>query len=243
MARIHTDLSPVSISVAPDPATSGTSLGVTDANAAYLPDSYPYWATLVPTGAAPTRANSEIVKVTGGSSAAGTTTLTIVRAQGIPVTTAQTVTTSFDIYDANSSEAQLLLKATPATDHSADGVFVTLNANEAQNFGDAVYINADGQAQLGDADAIATSKIVAMCVDSSISADADGKYMLVGIARDDTWAWTVGGDIYLTVTGTTGNTLSQTAPTGTDDCVVIIGRATHADRMLFNPSPSIVELV
>ena len=105
MVRIHTDLSSVAVSVAPSPATSGTSLGVTDANAAYLPDVYPYWATVVPAGQTPTRANSEIVKVTGGSSSAGTTTLTIVRAQGIPVTTAQTVTTSFDIYDANSSEA------------------------------------------------------------------------------------------------------------------------------------------
>ena len=103
--RIHTDISRVAISVAPSPATSGTSLGVTDANAAYLPDTYPYWAVLVPVNVAPTRANSEIVKVTGGSSSGGTTTLTIVRAQGIPVTTAQSVTTSFDIYDANSVEA------------------------------------------------------------------------------------------------------------------------------------------
>lgn len=105
MTRVHTDLSRVAISVAPSPATSGTSLGVTDANAAYLPDTYPYWAVLVPVNAAPTRANSEIVKVTGGSSSGGTTTLTITRAQGTPVTTAKTVTTSFDIYDANSTEA------------------------------------------------------------------------------------------------------------------------------------------
>ena len=105
MTRVHTDLSRVAISVAPSPATSGTSLGVTDANAAYLPDTYPFWAVLVPVNAAPTRANSEIVKVTAGSSSGGTTTYTIVRAQGTPVTTAKTVTTSFDIYDANSTEA------------------------------------------------------------------------------------------------------------------------------------------
>jgi hypothetical protein len=105
MSRIHTDLSRVSVSVAPNPATSGTSLGVTDTNAAYLPNIYPWWGVLVPTGQAPTRSNSEIVKVTAGSSSGGTTTYTIVRAQGIPATTAQTVTTSFDIYDANSSES------------------------------------------------------------------------------------------------------------------------------------------
>jgi len=115
MPRIHTDLSIVAISAAPSPATSGTSLGVTDANAAYLPDTYPYWAVLVPTGTAPTRTNSEIVKVTAGSSSAGTTTLTIVRAQGTPVTTAQTVTTGFDIYDANSAEATTRLASKTIT--------------------------------------------------------------------------------------------------------------------------------
>lgn len=120
MARSHTDLSRVAISVAPSPATSGTSLGVTDANAAYLPDTYPFWAVLVPVNAAPTRANSEIVKVTAGSSSGGTTTYTIVRAQGTPVTTAKTVTTSFDIYDANSTEASAVSAAGNAD--TVDGV-------------------------------------------------------------------------------------------------------------------------
>ena len=40
----------------------------------------------------------------------------------------------------------------------------------------------------------------------------------------------------ITVTGTTGNTLSQTAPSATDDVIQIVGVATHADRMFFNPS-------
>jgi hypothetical protein len=100
----HTDLSRVPVSVAPSPATSGTSVGVTDANAAYLPNIYPWWGVLVPVSTAPTRANAEIVKVTAGSSSGGTTTYTITRAQGNPVTTAQTVTTSFDLYEAINSQ-------------------------------------------------------------------------------------------------------------------------------------------
>jgi hypothetical protein len=95
------------------------------------------------------------------------------------------------------------------------------------------YIAADGQAQLVDADAIATSSALVMCADATINANATGNYLLYGIARDDTWNWTVGGLIYITVTGTTTNTLSQTAPTGTDDVIQIVGVATHADRMLF----------
>lgn len=243
MTRVHTDISPVPVAVAPSSATAGTTLGVTLANAAILPDVYPWWSLAVPTGQKPTRSNSEIMKMVSASDDATYRTYTMVRAQGIPVTTAQSITTGFDIYDANSVEVRNLLNMVPSTDHSADGIFVILNANEAQAFGDIVYIDVDGQAHLADADAIATSKVVAMCVDASISANADGRYMLLGTARDDTWAWTVAGHIYLTVTGTTGNTLSQTPPTGTDDCVVLVGVATHADRMFFNPSPNIAELV
>lgn len=113
MSRVHTDLSRVPISVAPSPATSGLSLGVTDANAAKLPDVYPWWGVCVPTGQAPTRTNAEIVKVTGGSSSGGTTTYTIVRAQGVPVTTAQSISTSFDIYEAVAAESQGSLSIVP----------------------------------------------------------------------------------------------------------------------------------
>jgi len=94
---------------------------------------------------------------------------------------------------------------------------------------------------LADADAIATSKVVGMCADATISASATGDYLLYGVARDDTWTWTVGGFVYLSLTGTTTNTLTQVAPSATDDCIVIVGVATHADRMFFNPQLVIVE--
>lgn len=137
-----------------------------------------------------------------------------------------------------------LLTAAPSADHSVSGTTIQLVANENQAIGDVCYINADGQAQLADADAIATSVVQVMCADATIAADATGTYLLMGVARDDTWAWTVGGLVYLSTTGTTGNTLTQTAPSGTDDCVVVVGVATHADRMLFRPSQQgIVEVV
>lgn len=128
-----------------------------------------------------------------------------------------------------------LVTAAPGADHTASGMKIVLAAHENQAFGDVCYIASDGQAQLIDADAIATMSAVCMCADASINANASGNYLLLGIARDDTWNWTVGGLIYGTVTGTSGNTLSQTAPTGTDDVVQIMGVATHADRMYFNP--------
>lgn len=125
----------------------------------------------------------------------------------------------------------------------ANGFITTLTANENQAFGDVCYIDSDGQAHLADADAIASGVVCVMCADATISADASGNYLLHGIVRDDTWAWTVGGLVYLSLTGTTGNTLTQTAPSATDDCIVILGVATHADRIYFNPQLIIVEHV
>jgi hypothetical protein len=230
--RLHTDLSIVPVAVAPDPATSGTTLKVTNANAAYLPNVYPWWAVVKPSGVAPSRSNAEIVKVTAGSADTTNTTYTIVRSQGVPTTTARTITVGDDIYEAISTNGSLNINALPDSDHEASGTIVTLTANENQAFGDVCYIDSDGEAHLGDADAIASSRICAMAIET-ISANATGRYLLYGFARDDTWNWTVGSPIYLSTTGTTTNTLTQTAPTGTDDCVVMVGYATNADRMFF----------
>jgi hypothetical protein len=133
------------------------------------------------------------------------------------------------------------MPAAPGADLKASGTTITLTANENQAFGDVCYIQSDGDAALADADGIATAKVTVMCMET-VTTGNSAQYLLVGVARNDAWAWTVGGHIYLSTTGTTGNTLTQTAPSGTDDCVVVVGIATHADRMIFNPSPVIIEL-
>lgn len=129
----------------------------------------------------------------------------------------------------------LIITAAPGSDHSATGITISLAATAEMNFGDVGYIASTGKVTLIDADAIASMSGVVMCADATIAANASGNFLLLGVARDDSWAWTVGGLIYGTVTATTGNTLSQTAPTGTDDVIQIMGVATHADRMFFNP--------
>jgi hypothetical protein len=242
----HTDLSIVPVSVAPSPATSGTTLGVTDANAALLPTVYPWWALVKPTGENPTRANSEILKVTDGSSATGTTTYTIERTKGIPVTTARTIIVGDDILEVHTAEKQI------ESDNTLDNVLADLEAqgskyyfvaNENQAFGDVCFINIDSEAQLGDADGIATAKVKYMCL-QTVTTGNTAIYLKEGKVRNDAWNWTVGGengDIFLSTTGTTGNTLTQTRPTGTDDCVVIIGTALTADIIDFKVSENIVE--
>lgn len=136
----HTDLSIVPISVAPSPATSGTSLGVTDANAAYLPSVYPWWGVVKPTGAAPTRSNSEMVKVTGGSSSGGTTTLTITRAQGLPVTTARSIIVGDDIYEAVAAQDMIDIQYPPnCSAYNSTGQTITTGTVTALTFDSEQY--------------------------------------------------------------------------------------------------------
>lgn len=143
--------------------------------------------------------------------------------------------------DGKQAAGYVSLVAAPASDHLAYGMTISLTANENQAFGDVCYIASDGDAQLADADAAATAAVLVMCTET-VTAGNPATYLLMGVARDDTWAWTVGGTVYLSTTGTTGNTLTQTPPSGTADIVQVVGFATHADRMIFKPSSVNVEL-
>ena len=111
---------------------------------------------------------------------------------------------------------------------------ITLTANENQAFGDVCRIDSAGEAAIADASAFSTSSALFMCLDT-VTTGNPASYLALGIARDDTWAWTVGGIVYLSTTGTTGNTLTQTAPSGAGEIVQVLGVATHADRMYFKP--------
>lgn len=125
--------------------------------------------------------------------------------------------------------------STPTADKESSGIICTFTAHESMAFGDVCYINTSGEAQLANADAVATSYAMCMCVSATVSASATGIYMLYGFANNTDWAWTVGSPVFVSTTGTSTNTLTQTSPSGTDDVIQIMGIATHADRMYFNP--------
>ena len=131
----------------------------------------------------------------------------------------------------------LTLTVVLGSDHAGSGIKGPFTAHEALTFGQVCYLNADGEMALADADAAASSLVVAMAL-ASIDADASGSFLILGIARDDTWAWTPGGALYLDTT--TAGGMTQTAPSGTDDVVIVLGVATHADRVLFRPSGVLV---
>jgi hypothetical protein len=136
------------------------------------------------------------------------------------------------------------LTAIPATDQTASGITTQFTANEAQAFGDVVRINSAGKAQVAKADIIENANVLAICI-ANVLANAIGSYLLIGFIRDDSWNWTIGSKVYLSLTGTTGNTLTQTNPAdipcSENNVIQILGIANSADSIYFSPSLSQVE--
>jgi hypothetical protein len=141
--------------------------------------------------------------------------------------------------DDSGAASGVLLDATPGSDLSVSGVVGDeMNAGSTFSFGQVAYMASDGELTLADADAEATMPVIAMAAESGSDASPND-WLFQGFARDDSWAWTVGGLIYAS---TTAGGLTQTAPTGSGDIVQVLGIATHADRIWFNPSPDYIEL-
>jgi len=129
------------------------------------------------------------------------------------------------------------LTAIPASDHTASGLTVTLTAGTSVEFGVPCYIRNDSKMTKCLCDVEATSRCVALAI-ATIAQDASGSFLLHGFARDDDWNWTPGNFVYVS-TGLPA--LSQTAPTGTDDAITIVGVALTADVLYFNPQLVVVE--
>lgn len=136
------------------------------------------------------------------------------------------------------SGKHIKLVAAPTSDQQVSGQVIEFTAGENLAFGDVCYVGSDEKMWKADADAEATMPVRYMAI-ATISADASGLFLRSGIVRNAAWNWTVGGLIYADVTA---GALTQTAPSGSGDQVQIVGIATHADRMDFNPSPVLVEI-
>lgn len=131
-----------------------------------------------------------------------------------------------------------VINSTLGTDHTCSGLCTTKTAGENLVFGDICYLKSDGKIWKTDADAIATMPALYMAV-ATINADAAGRVLRVGEAVDASWNWTVGGLLY--VSGTAG-ALTQTAPSGTNKVVQIVGKALAATIITFLPDQGFLEL-
>jgi hypothetical protein len=123
-----------------------------------------------------------------------------------------------------------------SSDHSYSGDIETVQVDvNATGFGAALYIAADFNYEEADADAAATMPCVALAVE----AGTGSKLVLKkGNIRDDSWNWSA-GVIYVSATA---GAMTQTAPAGSGDQVQVVGYATSADTMYFDPDFTVIEV-
>ena len=136
--------------------------------------------------------------------------------------------------------AMAVIANVQAADVTVSGITRTGTAGENLAFGDICYMKSDGNLWKADANAASLFPAKAMAT-ATITATNSGTFLMVGQARNDAWNWTIGGTVYLS---TTAGSMTQTAPTATDDCVQVLGVAfPNADTVYFNPSPDYITLV
>jgi hypothetical protein len=125
----------------------------------------------------------------------------------------------------------------PTNDHEYSGDISTMQVDvNGVGFGAALHLDTDGNWIEATASGATTVPCLALALETGTGSK---KVFLKGFIRDDSWNWTVGDPIYV---GVTAGTLTQTIPSATGQQVQIVGYATHADRMFFNPSYTIIEL-
>ena len=134
--------------------------------------------------------------------------------------------------DLDSNGHYFVLDPTPDSDDTGSGIVATMVIDSAQSvdIGDCLCTATDGELILSDADAEATKFCEYIALESGTGSK---KVLLRGYMRNDGWAWTIGNPLFVS---TTSGDLTQTAPSGSGDFVVVAGVATHADRIRFNPS-------
>ena len=123
-------------------------------------------------------------------------------------------------------------------DHTYEGITTDDTVGEDVAFGDVLYIKSDGK-WWKSSSAVADSAefpVAAMAV-ATINADAAGKLLLIGTVYDATFNFTSLGPVYCGV-----DVPTPTIPSTTGHTAQIIGTSLDADRMIFNPDPTYVEL-
>lgn len=130
--------------------------------------------------------------------------------------------------------AGIKLNETPTTDKTASGLIVSMTYGESITIGDLLYFKSDGKVYKADADGSSTYPVMGLALATASS--GSNSVLLHGIYKDvGRYNFTVGGVVYLSKTaGAEIQTLSSF--TVTNDVIQVVGIATHADRIYFNPS-------
>ena len=128
--------------------------------------------------------------------------------------------------------AGIKLNEAPTTDQTASGLIVAMTYGESITKGDLLYFKSDGMVYKADANGSSTYPVMGLALATASS--GSNNVLLSGIYKDvSRYNFTVGGVVYLS---TTAGTETQSQPSATNDVIQVVGIATHADRIYFNPS-------
>jgi hypothetical protein len=117
-------------------------------------------------------------------------------------------------------------------------ITATVDSNST-GVGCPLYMAADGHFDEADADAVSTAPCVAIALETGTGSK---KVLLHGVIRNDDWDWTTGpGELGLVFLSTTVGTLTQTAPSGENDVIQVVGFALSDDVLYFNPQLHVIE--
>ena len=146
-------------------------------------------------------------------------------------------------------DKDILLDSTPA-DTVYSGITAHFTAGEDLEDGECVYLKAadtkmwKAVSNTGGTGIISPdSMCVALCV-ADVSADATGTFLLQGFLRADTNfpTYTVGETLYVPEAETSGKNVPEGAVPDTDgDFVQVIGWASDANTVFFNPDFTVIE--
>ncbi len=231
----------VSIQLKRDTASNWTSsdrvllageLGIeTDTNKFKIGDGTTAWTSLNYSSAD----LSTAVLLTGDQTIAGVKTFSSSPVVPTPTTDYQSATKKY--VDDNSDAGELILDPTPDTNLTANGIKTTMTVDaNATGVTATLHLDTDGNFIEADADADTTAPCLALALETGTGSK---QVLLQGFVRNDAWNWVVGGTVYLS---TTAGAMTQTAPSGTNDIVQVVGFATNADRMWFSPSQDLLTI-
>ncbi|MCB0736210.1 MAG: hypothetical protein KDC92_01760 [Bacteroidetes bacterium] len=137
----------------------------------------------------------------------------------------------------NSDTANYVNFSATPTNGSANAVssVVTVDAN-SQGLGAPLYITSTGTYKTTDADDGTTMPCVALALETGTGSK---RVIFYGFITNNNWNWTVGQRIYV---HTNTGEMTQTPPSGTADYVQVVGFATAAKTMMFNPDMTLIKL-
>jgi len=138
------------------------------------------------------------------------------------------------------NEHSIVITPEPSSDQSANGLVVPMQVDvNDKGFGAPLFVAADGNLEMANATTAASMPCIAIALEAGTGLK---NCLLMGIIRDDSWDWNLGGVDGIIYMSTTSGVLTQTLVSGSGQQVQTVGYATHADRMYFNPQLPMVEL-